>query len=101
MPPVVIAYGGLEQPMANWAKRVKYHSGMVEDGLACRVLSGDHSLLPIGPGATGIIGVLYPRELETSKLATNRILISKLGTARVLCLPTRPPQPSSCALIVI
>ena len=30
---------GLEQPIANWAKRVKGHSVVVENGIASRVLT--------------------------------------------------------------
>ena len=50
------------------------------------------------PGAIAPAHIEPPhsRELETSKLATTRILVSKLATARVLCFlsqPYRDPLP--------
>ena len=48
-----------------------------------------HSSLPKGPGATPGVHIepLTPQGLETSKLTTTRILISRLATARVLGFP--------------
>ena len=45
------------------------------------------------------IGPSNSRELETSKLATTRVLISKLATARVLCVPTYHPNADSAPLL--
>ena len=45
---------------------------------------------------------MNPRELETSKLATTRILITRLASARVLCFfPPATPHWQDCALTVV
>jgi len=86
-------HGGLEQPIANWAKRVMLLPGVVGKWFSRLLHSqGPESHLPY-------IGEPYPQDLGTSKLATTRILVSKLATARVLCFPTHHPQVTHCALI--
>jgi len=91
-----------EQPIANWAKRAESLPGVVGKWFSLLLCCpGGHSSLPGARELPAYIGASRPRELETSKLATTRVLVTKLATARVPCFPTHHPQLSHCALIVI
>jgi len=92
--------GGLEQPVANWLKRVNSLPGVGGK----KVYPGGHSSLP-GPGVweqPAYIGSSLSRELDTFTLATTRVHASKLATrSRSLFFFTHHPGNSYSALIVI
>jgi len=54
-------------------------------------LLGGHNSLCTDRGATSTYRTIDSHELRTSMLATTRILVSKLATARVFCYPPTTP----------
>ena len=62
-------------------------------GMFARSLRG-HSSLRTDQRATSIYRTIDPQGFRTSMLATTRILVSRLATARVFCFPPATPHSS-------
>ena len=60
-------------------------------GMFAQSLRG-HSSLRTDQRATGIYRTIDPQRFRTSMLATTRILVSRLATARVFCFPPTTPN---------
>ena len=83
---------GWNNPMPigqSWGERRGGHGWKV-----CLVLREGHSSRCTDQRATGIYSTRDSPQWRSSKLATTRILVSKLATARVFC----PPQPTGSGL---